>query len=72
LKSQRQPADLSPLSLHSWDRDAILTGRLVAQSGDHGSFGLDSFRSCDGAATNRRGVISDGTGEPAGEVGVPP
>ena len=42
--------------------------------GNHGSFGTlldrDSFRSGDGATTDRRGMIGDGTGESAGEISV--
>jgi hypothetical protein len=46
----------------------------MAHPGNHGGFGArldrDALRSCDRAGSNRRGMVSDATGQAVGEISV--
>jgi hypothetical protein len=75
LRPLRQhPANFPALATDPWNHHAVIPGRLVAQPGDHRRLGPlldgDALRAGHGAAADRRGMVSDGTGQAVGEIGV--
>jgi len=72
--SGQHPSDFTAFSLHPWDYQRVVAGRLMTHPSDHGSLGSlldgDAFRSGHGAAADRRGMIGDGPCHSLGEIGV--
>ena len=67
-------ANFPPLSFDPGNHHAVVAGRLVPHPGDHSGLGslLDgnTLRPGDRAASDRRGVIGDGSCHPVGEISV--
>lgn len=72
--SSQHPPDLLTLAPNSWDRHAVVSGRLVPHPRDQRSLGSlhdrNALRPGDGAAPDRRCMIGDSSCHPVGEISV--